>query len=117
VVCLWKSFEYHNGSRRGCVWVLEGVKLGGGFEKSIGNQRSQVWKKLNDHKNVGSDSRYEKQFPKLADVFNQTETFEGFDFKEWQADTLNYCEVDLGPFCLENLCGFGGSRQAGRRVG
>ena len=94
--------EYHNGARRGCVWVLEGVKLGGwallesrlcgfflgkevaaaggGFEKSISNQRSQFWKKLNDHKNIGSDSRYEKQFPQLADVSNRTETFEGFYF-------------------------------------
>lgn len=92
-------FEYHNGACCGCVWVPEGVKLGGwavlesrlcgfflgsfgsqpgkevvagggGFEKSIGNQRSQVWKKLNGHNNIGSDSRYEKQFPNLAGVFN-----------------------------------------------
>ena len=39
-----------------------------------------------------------------------------FYFKEWQADTLNYCEVVPAPFCLENLYGFGGFRQAGRRT-
>jgi len=39
----------------------EVVVGGGGFEKSIGNQRCQVWKKLNDLKNIGSDSCYEKE--------------------------------------------------------
>ena len=33
----------------------EVVAGGGGFEKSISNQNSQVWKVLKDHENLGFD--------------------------------------------------------------
>lgn len=41
----------------------EVVAGGGRFEKSTGNQRSQVWKKLNDCMKSGSDLLSGKQFP------------------------------------------------------
>ena len=39
------------------------VASGGGFEKSVSNQSSQVWKVLKDHENLGID---EKKFPKIV---------------------------------------------------
>ena len=76
--------EYHNGARSGCLQVPKEVKKGGwaslemrlrefflgkkasrpgkevvagggGFEKSVSNQNSQVWKVLKDHENLGFD--------------------------------------------------------------
>ena len=46
------------------------VASGGGFEKSVSNQSSLVWKVLKDHENLGID---EKKFPKIAGHVNQHE--------------------------------------------
>ena len=84
MVFLWKSLEYHNGARRGCLCVPEGrnkgswaffeMKLhefflgksasrpgkeavigGGGLEKSTGNSRNQIWKNLNGDVKLGRE--------------------------------------------------------------
>lgn len=39
------------------------VANGGGFEKSSGNQSTQVWEILNDHVKSRRDISSEKQFP------------------------------------------------------
>ena len=60
----------------------EAVAGGGGFEKSTGNQRSQIWKKLNDCVKSGSDLLSGKQFPNLTSNFKQKERLGGFDFNK-----------------------------------
>ena len=104
-------FEYHNGAKGGCVCVpevdnkdswatlekklcefflgktesmpgKEAVAGGGGFEKSTGNQRSQILKKLSDCVKSGSDLLSGKQFPNLTSNFKQKERLGGFDFNK-----------------------------------
>nr|POE73585.1 hypothetical protein CFP56_44901 [Quercus suber] len=101
-------FEYHNGARRGCLRVPEGTKIGGWtlfgrrlrdyflgksnaglvekvvakggeFEKAGDMQNPQVWKKLNGHKNKGSNLRFVKYLPNITGQRNQFESLGGFD--------------------------------------
>ena len=101
--------EYHNGTRRSCLWVPQGTNIGnwalfgrrlrdyflgkmttglerkvvaGGSEsdKAIDMQKSQVWKKLNGHENKGSDLRFVKHLPNITGQCNQFEPLGGFDF-------------------------------------
>lgn len=56
------------------------VANGGGFEKSSGNQSTQVWEIQNDHIKSRKAISSEKQFPKLTSNFRQMDRFGGFDF-------------------------------------
>ena len=55
------------------------VAGGGEFEKAIDIQKSQVWKKLNGHKNKGSNFRFVKHLLKITSQCNQFESLGGFD--------------------------------------
>ena len=56
------------------------VVVGGGeFEKAIDMQKSQVWKKLNGHKNKGSNFLFMKHLPNITSQCNQFESLGGFD--------------------------------------
>ncbi|KAF3954596.1 hypothetical protein CMV_020078 [Castanea mollissima] len=132
--------EYHNGARRGCLRVPEGTKIGswalfgrrlrdyflgktaglekkvvaggGEFEKAIDMQKSQVWKKLNGHKNKGSNLRFVKHLPNISGQCNQFEPLGGFDFSKesisasvnsWQACTCKSFKMDPGPLLFKNI--------------
>ena len=49
------------------------------FKKAIDMQKSQVWKKLNGHKNKGSNFRFVKHLPNITGQCNQFESLGGFD--------------------------------------
>ena len=49
------------------------------FEKAIDMQKSQVWKKLNGHKNKGSNLCFVKHLPYITGQRNQFESLKGFD--------------------------------------
>nr|POF09828.1 hypothetical protein CFP56_63632 [Quercus suber] len=99
--------EYHNGARRGCLYVPEGRNKGGwaffelklhefflgklasrpgkevaagsgGLEKSTGNSRNQDWKNLNGNVISGKELYLENQLPYIPRKLNQKESFGGF---------------------------------------
>ena len=55
------------------------VAKGEEFKKAIDMQKSQVWKKLNGHKNKGSNFRFAKHLPNITGLCNQFESLGGFD--------------------------------------
>ena len=96
----------------------EVVAGGGGFEKSIGNPRNQVWKEFNGNVKSRSDLCLEKQFPNLFGNLNQ-ERFGGFNFflnKIFQltsnlaAPCMKHLLNGPGPFFYKNFCTFRRSR-------
>ena len=118
--------EYHNGARRGCLYVPEGRNKGGwaffemklrefflgksasrpgkeaiaggsGLEKSTGNSRNQIWKNLNGDVKSGRELCLENQFPNIPRKLNQKESFGGFDFlQNSNKPPINSCPL-RGP--------------------
>ena len=127
--CLFVEIsEYRNGERSGCLRVPKGINMGGwafletkqcifffgksasrlgkevaaavgGHEKSIGNSRNHVRKKINEDMKVGRELCQENQLPNISGTINQKKRFWGFDFfQKSNNPTLLKCSRPLrGP--------------------